>query len=62
MIPPTLEAVMQTYPKLIEGCDVSLVDLEWRQLGLKGEHSDHFILESPALNVKRVMVSQHTQT
>ena len=36
MISPTLAAVMQTYPKLIEGCDVSLVDLEWRQLGLKG--------------------------
>ena len=31
---------MQTYPKLIESCDVSLVDLEWRQLGLKREHSD----------------------
>ena len=40
MIPPTLAAVMQTYPNFIEGCDVSLVDLEWRQLGLKSEHSD----------------------
>ena len=40
MIPPTLATEMQTYPKLIESCDVSLVDLEWRQLGLKGEHSD----------------------
>ena len=40
MISPTLAAVMQTYPKLIEGCDESLVDLEWRQLGLKGEHND----------------------
>ena len=25
---------------MIEGCDVNLVDLVWRQLGLKGEHSD----------------------
>ena len=33
MISSTLAAVIQTYPKLIEGCDVSLVDLEWRQLG-----------------------------
>ena len=37
---PTLAAVMQTYRKLIKSCYVSLVDLQWKQLWLKGEHSN----------------------
>ena len=40
LCPPSLSNVMDTYPYLVSDCNRSMVDLKWRRLGMRGDHSN----------------------